>query len=100
MRFVRRAKIMVETLNIKMPVTENNSDIQDFEKRFDLKTFDEFKYFALEICDMVDEGKEIDLGKAARNAKYFAMLNKGFKDMKSEKGVTLTFEELERIIGE
>jgi len=70
---------MVETLNIKMPATENNSDIQDFEKRFDLKTLDEFKYFALEICDMVDEGKKIDLGKAARNAKYFAEINRRIK---------------------
>ena len=91
---------MVDTLNIKMPATENNSDIQDLEKRFDLKTLDEFKYFALEICDMVDEGKKIDLGKAARNAKYLAMLDKGFSDMKAGKGTEMTFEELWRIIDE
>ncbi len=82
---------------VKIPVAENNSTIQDLETRFDLKTFDEFKYFALEICDMVDEGKEIDLGKAARNAKYLAMLNRGFKDMKAGKGIEMTFEELERL---
>ena len=83
---------------VEMPFTENNPDTKDLEKRFDLKTLDEFKYFALEICDMVDEGKEIDLGKAARNAKYLAMLARGFNDMKEGKGVEMTFEELERLI--
>ncbi|MBQ7476714.1 MAG: hypothetical protein IJT06_04890, partial [Selenomonadaceae bacterium] len=82
---------------VKISDLENNSEIKDFETRFDLKTFDEFKYFALEICDMVDEGKEIDLGRAARNAKYLAMVNKGIKDMKNGKGITMTFEELERL---
>ena len=92
---------MIETLNIKMPVTENNSDIQDFEKRFDLKTFDEFKYFALEICDMVDEGKKIDLGKAARNAKYFAEIERRANDLKSSKHVrTFTDEEWEKLSDE
>ena len=82
---------------VKIPVMENNSEVQDLETRFDLKTFDEFKYFALELVDMVDEGKEIDLGKAARNAKYLAMLAKGFNDMKAGKGTVMTFEELERL---
>ena len=68
---------------VKIPVEENNSTIQDLEKRFDLKTFDEFKYFALEICDMVDEGKKIDLGKAARNAKYLAEIDRRFKRVKA-----------------
>ena len=40
---------------VKIPVTENNSESKDLETRFDLKTFDEFKYFALELVDMVDE---------------------------------------------
>ena len=82
---------MVKTL--KMPVDES----PDLEKRFDLKTFAEYKYFALEICDMVDEGKAIDLGRAARNAKYLAMLEKGFSDMKAGKGKVMTFDELERL---
>ena len=68
---------------VKIPVTEKSSEMQDLEKRFDLKTFDEFKYFALEICDMVDEGKEIDLGKAARNAKYLAEIARRFKRVKA-----------------
>ena len=87
---------MVEAVQI--PVEENHSEVQDLETRFDLKTFDELKYFALELVDMVDEGKEIDLGKAARNAKYLAMLAKGFNDMKAGKGTVMTFEELERLI--
>ena len=86
---------MVEAVQI--PVEENHSEVQDLETRFDLKTFDELKYFALELVDMVDEGKEIDLGKAARNAKYLAMLAKGFNDMKAGKGTVMTFEELERL---
>lgn len=87
---------MVEAVQI--PVEENHSKVQDLETRFDLKTFDEFKYFALELVDMVDEDKEIDLGKAARNAKYLAMLAKGFNDMKAGKGTVMTFDELERLI--
>lgn len=82
---------MVETL--KMPVDES----QDLEKRFDLKTFAEYKYFALEICSMVDEGKDIDLSRAARNAKYLSMLEKGFDDMKAGRGKVMTFDELERL---
>ena len=72
---------------VKIPVAENTSAIQDLEKRFNLKTLDEFKYFALEICDMVDEGKKIDLGKAAHNAKYFAEINSRIKDIKSGKNL-------------
>ncbi len=83
---------------VEMPVAENTSTIQDLEKRFDLKTLDEFKYFALEICDMVDEGREIDLGKAARNAKYFAEIGRRIENLKAGKGITFTFEELERLI--
>ena len=96
MRFVSRAKIMVETLNIKMPVAENNSG----DGKEPIFTFNssELKFFALEIKDMIVEGKDIDLGKAARNAKYLAMLEKGFDGMKNGTGTTMTFEELERII--
>ena len=83
---------MVETLNIKMPATEN-------EQTFTFNS-SELKFFALEIKDMIVDGKEIDLGKAARNAKYLAMLDKGFSDMKAGKGTEMTFEELWRIIDE
>lgn len=68
---------------VKIPVTENNSESQDLETRFNLKTFDELKYFALEICDMVDEGQKIDLGKAARNAKYLAEIDRRFDKVKA-----------------
>ncbi len=82
----------------KISDIENDFDEKTLEKRFDLKTFDEFKYFALEICDMVDEGKEIDLDKAARNAKYLAEISRSIENIKAGKGVTFTFEELERLI--
>ena len=81
---------------VKIPVTENNSEVQD-EEKFTLNA-DEFKYFVLELKDMFVEGKEIDGGKAYRNAKYLAMLNKGFKNLKDGKGVTMTFEEWRRFI--
>ena len=71
--------------------------IEQDEKEFTFNA-DELKYFVLEIKDMVVEGKEIDSGKAYRNAKYLAMVNKGIKDMRDGKGVTMTFEELERFI--
>lgn len=81
---------------VKIPVTENNSEVPD-EEKFTLNA-DEFKYFVLELKDMFVEGKEIDGGKAYRNAKYLAMLNKGFKNLKDGNGVTMTFDELERLI--
>ena len=87
---------MVEAVQI--PVEENHAEVQDLETRFDLKTFDELKYFALELVDMVDEGKEIDLGKAARNAKYLADIARRMENIKAGKCVTLTFEDLERLI--
>ena len=99
MRFVRRAKIMVETLNIKMPVAENNSgDVQDQTFTFNSS---ELKFFALEIKDMIVEGKDIDLGKAARNAKYLAEIERRANDLKSGRNVvTFTDEEWENLSDE
>ena len=99
MRFVRRAKIMVETLNIKMPVAENNSD-DGKEQTFTFNS-SELKFFALEIKDMIVEGKDIDLGKAARNAKYLAEIERRANDLKSGRNVvTFTDEEWENLSDE
>ncbi|MBR1396721.1 MAG: hypothetical protein IJ563_04205 [Selenomonadaceae bacterium] len=36
--------------------------------------------------------------KAARNAEYLAMLDRGFKDMEDGNGTKVTFAELEKLI--
>lgn len=58
----------------------------------------ESKYFKEEINEQLAETKIIDIGKAARNARYLAMLDEGFEDMRAGKGVSMTFEELEQLI--
>ena len=58
----------------------------------------ESKYFKEEINKQLAETKIIDIGKAARNARYLAMLDEGFEDMRAGKGVSMTFEELEQLI--
>lgn len=84
---------------VKFQDTENNIKFTGEEKNFTFNV-EELKFFTLEIKDMLIEGKEIDFGKAARNAKYLAMLDKGFKDMKAGKGIEMTFDELEKLIYE
>lgn len=63
-------------------------------------TAEESIYFKDEINKQLAESKIIDIGKAVRNARYLAMLDRGFEDMKTGKGVRMTFEELERLINE
>ena len=59
---------------------------------------DELKNFQEEIQRQIEGGnKIIDFGKAVRNARYLAMLDRGFND---PGGTRMTFEELERLINE
>lgn len=84
---------------VKIPVTENNSEVPD-EEKFTLNA-DEFKYFVLELKDMFVEGKEIDGGKAYRNAKYLAEMGRRYKEVKARKNVVeFTDEEWENIANE
>ncbi len=62
-------------------------------------TNEEWKYFKDEINKQVAEGEKIiDFGKAMRNARYLAMLDRGFKQMKEGGGRIVTDEELEEMI--
>lgn len=76
---------------VKIPVTEKNSVTQD-EEKFTLNA-DEFKYFVLELKDMFVEGKEIDGGKAYRNAKYLAEMSRRFKEVRARKNVVESKDE-------
>ena len=58
-------------------------------------TAEESIYFKDEIEKQLAESKIIDIGKAVRNARYLAMLDRGFND---PGGTRMTFEELERLI--
>ena len=60
-------------------------------------TAEESIYFKDEIEKQLAESKIIDIGKAVRNARYLAMLDRGFND---PGGTRMTFEELERLINE
>ena len=61
-------------------------------------TAEEWSNFQDEIQRQVEGGnKIIDFGKAIRNARYLAMLDRGFND---PGGTGMTFEELERFINE
>ena len=61
-------------------------------------TAEESIYFKDEIEKQLAESKIIDIGKAVRNARYLAMLDRGFNDMEAGRGTRMTFEELERFI--
>lgn len=63
-------------------------------------TKEEFAHFIEEINRQFASGNGIDLGKAARNARYLAKLDRGFADIKYGNGTAMTFDELERFINE
>lgn len=71
---------------VKLPIAEKDLKFTGEEKNFNFSV-EELKFFTLEIRDMLIEGKEIDFGKAARNAKYFAEINSRIKDIKSGKNL-------------
>ena len=77
------------------------SDVQekDFEDNMIL-TEEESKYFQDEINKQLAETKIIDIGKAMRNARYLAMLDRGFKQMKEGGGVFFTESEWEKFVNE
>ena len=66
---------------VKISDSENNSAAPN-EEKFTLNA-EEFKYFVLELKDMFVEGKEIDGGKAYRNAKYLAEIDRRFNRVKA-----------------
>ena len=61
-------------------------------------TEEESVHFKNEINKQLAETKIIDIGKAVRNARYLAMLDRGFKSMEEGRGRVVTDEEMERLI--
>ena len=59
-------------------------------------TKEEWEYFFKEL--KLRPLSEENLQKAINNARYLAMLDRGFKEMEEGKGTVMTFEELEKLI--
>ena len=60
---------------------------------------DELKNFQEEIQRQIEGGnKIIDIGKAVRNARYLAKIDEAIEDRNAGRGISMTFEELERFI--
>lgn len=78
----------------KIPAVENETE--------ESITFtqEELTHFVEEINRQFASGNGISLGKALRNARYLAKLDRGFADIKSVKGTAMTFDELESFINE
>ena len=84
-------------------VKENFSVTQKVETPAEdsmILTEEESVHFKNEINKQMAETKIVDIGKAVRNARYLAMLDRGFADMRAGRGTEFTFEELERFINE
>lgn len=81
-------------------VKENFSAAQKVETPAEdsmILTEEESVHFKDEINKQLAETKIVDIGKAMRNARYLAKLDRAFAD---EKGITFTFEELEKFVDE
>ena len=62
-------------------------------------TAEEWSNFQDEIQRQVEGGnKIIDFGKAVRNARYLAIIDRGIKSMQEGRGRMVTDEELRRLI--
>ena len=59
----------------------------------------ELKYFALELKDMISEGK-LNLKKAVHNARYFAELERRDNNIKAGHYIEFTNEEWEKFIND
>ncbi len=82
-------------------VKENFSAAQKVETATEdsmILTEEESVHFKDEINKQLAETKIIDIGKAMRNARYLAMLDRGFKSMEEGRGRVVTDEEMERLI--
>ena len=73
-----------------------NSKVESNEEKYISFTKEEWEYFfkELKLRPLTEE----NLQKAINNARYLAMLDRGFKEMEEGKGTVMTFEELEKLI--
>lgn len=61
-------------------------------------TLEEWAYFMDEVNKQVAEGnKTVDFGKATRNARYVAKIDRGIRSMKEGRGRVVTDEELKKL---
>ena len=60
----------------------------------------EWKYFQLEIEDMIKSDREFNFLRAVRNARYLAMVDKGIKQMQEGGGRLVTDDELRKMLYE
>ena len=88
----------------------NTSQVENFDESMQVKTSsdkkteesyvrftkEEWEYFfkELKLRPLTEE----NLQKAINNARYLAILDRGFKEMEEGKGTVMTFEELEKLI--
>lgn len=84
----------------KKKAKENFSTAQNIDTQTEdnmILTEEESVHFKNEINKQLAETKIIDIGKAVRNARYLAMLDRGFDD---DEGIAFTFEELGKFMHE
>lgn len=84
------------------PMMDYNEAVQSQSATEDKKeesyvsfTKEEWEYFFKEL--KLRPLNEENLQKAINNARYLAMLDRGFKEMEEGKGTVMTFEELEKL---
>ena len=78
-------------MSAKKNLKEKISDAQENKIEDSMiLTEEESIHFKDEINKQLSETKIIDIGKAMRNARYLAMLDRGFKQMKEGGGRVVT----------
>ena len=82
----------------KKNVTAHEEKIQSEDSM--TLTAEESIYFKDEIEKQLAESKIIDIGKSVRNARYLAKIDEAIEDRNAGRGISMTFEELERLINE
>ncbi|MBQ7704861.1 MAG: hypothetical protein IJT73_05485 [Selenomonadaceae bacterium] len=79
------------------PVNEDAENIENEEGIFFNPT--EWKYFKLEIEDMINSDREFSFKKAVHNARYLAEIDRRSKDIEAGKNCkTFTAEEWEAFV--
>ena len=86
---------MLAKKNLKKKVSEVQE--KNFEDDMILNE-EESKYFKDEVNKQLSESKIIDIGKAMRNARYLAKLDKSIQQEKEGKLVKFTDEEWEKFV--
>ena len=90
-------QIAMHKENFENPVEENTENLENEEGVFFNPT--EWKYFKLEIEDMINSNREFSIQKAVHNARYLAEIERRSKDIEAGKNcVTFTAEEWEAFI--